>query len=169
MIEQVLIAVETALKTIPKLKYINEDWGQLDFHDQPPVLFPCALLECEQVNYTELSRLAQRASASITVRIADAPPIQQRNARAQTACVQRYTMFALIAEVNKVLHGLSGEGFSGLVRVSQRRRRRDDAIREFTLTYTFSFTDASCIAVTTAKPVPPSVSVGSKKIAVTIG
>ena len=71
MIKDTLTAVKEALKTVPDLRYTTEDWGQLDFFNQPPVRFPCVLLDAEEVRYSDSGRGFQQGEASLTVRVAD--------------------------------------------------------------------------------------------------
>lgn len=157
MIKSALIAVETALTPIKTLRYINEDWGQLDYYDQPPLLFPCALLECEGVDYTSTGRRMQQARGTIVVRLADMQMRKPGNVTTDTA--PRYEFFDIIDQVHKVLQGLSGADFSPLDRRTLRRVRRDDAVREFVMQYSFGYTDAVATPSTHTVNVPPSLDI----------
>lgn len=158
MIKSVLTAIETALKPNANIRYINEDWGQLDFYDQPPVLFPCVLLECEAVDFTSTGRRSQQAKGSVAVRVADVKMINQPNAKA-LAETERFAFFDLLNEINKELHGLSGTDFAPLSRRSMNRARRDDGIREFVLVYDVAYVDNSAVGTTVAAPVLPVIKV----------
>ena len=48
----ILNAVMQRLKEqVSELRYISEDWGQLDYYEtMPPVKFPCALVSIDRVN-----------------------------------------------------------------------------------------------------------------------
>lgn len=161
MIKSVLTAIETALKPNPNIRYVNEDWGQLDFYDQPPVLFPCVLLECEAVDFTSTGRRSQQAKGSVAVRVADVKMINQPNAKvlSSTTTEERFAFFDLLNEINKELHGLSGVDFTPLSRRSMNRARRDDGIREFVLVYDVAYVDNSAVGTTVAAPVPPVIRV----------
>ena len=54
------------------LRYIDEDWGQLDDYSPDfPVKFPCALIAVTQAQWSNQSRLVQTGIADISVRVAD--------------------------------------------------------------------------------------------------
>lgn len=114
MIKDTLTAVKEALKTVPDLRYTAEDWGQLDFFNQPPVRFPCVLLDAEEVRYSDSGRGFQQGEASLTVRVADNRIF---NGSFQAPASQaEFAMFDLLQAVYKALQGLSGPGFSPLTR-----------------------------------------------------
>lgn len=139
MIKEALKAVKTALQNIKELRYSGEDWGQLDYFAQKPVKFPCALVDIEEVEYSNNAPRAQQGIAGLTVRVADsrmfngsfqAPPSETE-----------FATFDLLQTITAALHGLSGPTFSPLVRTGIVRARRDDSIREFRISFQFAFTD----------------------------
>lgn len=158
MIKDALTAIETALKPNANISYINEDWGQLDFYERPPVLFPCVLLECEGVDFISTARRSQQGKATITLRVADVKMMQQPNVKV-TDDVPRYSFFELLVEINRVIHGMSGNNFSPLTRRTISRARRDDGIREFVITYDFSFADNSAVPPSQTVSVPPVINI----------
>lgn len=162
MIKETLNAIEMALKPISDIKYINEDWGQIDYYTQPPVLFPCVLLDCEAVDYTTMGGNLQKGDGIITIRIADFRNLQQANVRATTT-EPRYEFFELIDKIHTVLQGLSSVAFTPLDRRGLNRARRDDAIREFRLTYKFSFKDGAAVKERMQRIVPPKIETGIEK------
>lgn len=157
MIKDALKAIENALQPNEAIKYINEDWGQLDYYQQPPVLFPCVLLECEEVDYTTQTGKHQQAIGVISVRVADYRVIQQSNVRANNTGGDRYGYFELLSQIHAVLQGLSGVTFTALDRRNMRRVRRDDAIREMILSYRFTFRDSTAATPLQRLPVPAKV------------
>jgi len=47
--KELLKAIYTQLKTVPAIKWIDEDFGQIDAYEgKPPVAFPCALVKLNQ-------------------------------------------------------------------------------------------------------------------------
>lgn len=139
MLKNVLQSVKSALQGIPEIRYAAEDWGQLDYFNQPPVRFPCVLVDVEEVSYSDNGRNCQQGAASMTVRVADnrifngsfhTPPSEAE-----------FGMFDLLQKVYKALQGLSGPSFSPLTRSRCVRARRDDGIREFRISFDFAFTD----------------------------
>ncbi|MEG1669348.1 hypothetical protein [Chryseobacterium sp.] len=57
------------LKTIPNL-YVAENWGQLDM-TQPPVNFPCALLDLGDMEFSQRGSLTQQGEGILTISLAD--------------------------------------------------------------------------------------------------
>lgn len=145
MITDALKAVMAQLKTVPELRYVSEDWGQLDYYDQPPVQFPCALVECEDIRFADNSMNTQGAEATLSISISD---LRLFNTSANSPDADTaFDIFELMGKVNKTLHGLKSATFSPLTRTGIARVRRDDAIREFRISYRFAYCDRSAAPV----------------------
>ncbi len=56
-----------------------------------------------------------------------------------------FAIFNLIDKVNRLLYGNGGEYYSRLCRVSLKKMLREDAVREFVMSYKFSYTDSTAI------------------------
>lgn len=68
--KELLKAIYTQLKTVPAIKWIDEDFGQIDnYETRPAVQWPCALVSMNQ-NFDSLGSDAYDISSNITVRIA---------------------------------------------------------------------------------------------------
>ncbi|KAF0199019.1 MAG: hypothetical protein FD170_3947 [Bacteroidetes bacterium] len=72
MINDILTAIAKRLGAqVPELKYIDEDWGQLDsYSDNPPTKFPCALLEMQSAQWRNQGNKTQDGTINISIRIA---------------------------------------------------------------------------------------------------
>jgi len=130
------------LKTIPELRYVGEDWGQLNF-EQPPVDWPCALIDLGNAEFSSAGIKTQQVDATVNITIAD---IRYHGVSAVTPPEQEgkaFAIFDLIDKVNKLLHGTGGEHYSRLCRVSLKKMLREDAVREFVMTYKFAYTDTT--------------------------
>lgn len=160
MIEQILIAVQTELeklKTSGELRYVAEDWGQIDDYNVSQGQLPCALVDFAEADYKSIGGGSQSADpVLIVVRIAQIQLQQSTNAPDANATFGSY---GLVAGVNKVLHGLSSPDFNALCRVSCRKANREDVIKEIVLIYKTGFTDTST-AKTYSKPItPPTIEI----------
>lgn len=145
---------------VPALKYVDQDWGQMDFYAPPPVKFPCALIDIQTVQYTNAGELIQQGTALIVIRLFDirlsnssqsAPAGQKENAK---------KIWQLLADVNKALHGQNflPEGYGLPVRERISRTKRNDGCYQTELFYTVQFTDETCRPHTTpVKPVTPEM------------
>lgn len=142
MIENAIAAVQDRLLELhpENIPYVSEDWGQLDFYNErPPVNFPCVLFDIEEVQFSDLTRKAQRGEAILTLRVAHFDPV---NLSALAPDREKpFRMFALLRLIYTRLQGLCGEDFSGLTRTSLRKVKREDAIREYVMQFRFGGTD----------------------------
>lgn len=141
---------QAKLLLIPGFKYVDEDWGQLDYYSPNfPVQWPCALIDITNAAYSDVGKdrnkdpqQRQMADCYLTLSIADlkltnssghAPKPQKDNAR---------SIWQLIEAAHTALHGWNPEVFSGkLIRRGMQRVKRDDGVQEYRLTYSFSITD----------------------------
>ncbi len=145
MITELLTAIADRLAaTEPNLKYIDEDWGQLDYYQEsPPVKFPACLLEWQQTSWNNQGRYVQDGVINLSVRVADMP-LSGTGLRGSEA--QKVKAMALWLILGNIYTALSGwrpaESIYGpLSRVSTRRIKRDDGIREFEMVFTCAVTD----------------------------
>lgn len=131
---------------VPALKYIDQDWGQMDFYPNPPVKFSCALIDIQSVQYSNSGEFIQQGTALIVIRLFDmrlynssqaAPDAQKENAK---------KIWQLIEDVNKALHGQNflQDGYGLPMREQLRRTKRDDGCYQTELFYTVQFTDTTC-------------------------
>ena len=137
-----LNAVMQRLKEqVSELRYISEDWGQLDYYEtMPPVKFPCALVSIDRVNYSVVAKDRRKAVVSVVVRIADAPSVTGNVAAPESYRNRAFAIFDLLEEVDKALNGLSGDTFNQFSLESIYRDNRQDFIREYNMTFETGFT-----------------------------
>lgn len=140
-----LITIQQTLQTITELRYVDEDWGQMDdYSPNPPTQFPLALIDVGNLQFSDISRdrnlvpqMRQMASGTVTIRICD---LRLTNSSGRAPAGQKALIFGiwdLIDKVHAKLHGnVIGGSAGALMRTNLRKRRRDDGIQEFELTYT---------------------------------
>lgn len=152
IIRQILIDIQNRLQAeVPALRYIDEDWGQLEY-PQPPVQWPCALIDIDGFNYQQLGELEQRGEGNIYIRIAD---LRLSNTSGQAPEYQKQKsveLFQTLAAVHKALHGFTAGSYSAMIRQSLVRVRRNDTTREYRFTFRTAYRECS-------EP-RPSVSIG---------
>jgi len=147
MINDLLSAIAARLASVePNLKYIDQDWGQLDFYQEsPPVKFPACLLECQQTSWNNQGRYLQDGIINLSVRVADLP-VANTSLRAPAAQKSRAAaIWVILQNIHIALYGWRPDGsqFGPLSRVSTRRVKRDDGIREFEMVFICTVTDHS--------------------------
>ena len=138
----ILNAVMQRLKgQVTELRYISEDWGQLDYYEtMPPVKFPCALVSIDRVIYSVEAKDRRKAVVSVVVRIADAPGVTGNAAAPESYRNRAFAIFDLLEEAGEALNGLSGETFKRFSLESIYRTNRQDFIREYGMTFGTGFT-----------------------------
>jgi hypothetical protein len=143
--------------TVPALRYIDEDWGQLDLYAPDiPAKFPCALIEVSQVAWKNQGKHVQDGNAHITIKIAD---MQLSRSNIKATAVQRErnkSVFELLETVHKQLHGWTARQANGpLTRLYTKRVKRDDGIRQFEIIYEVQLVDDSAKKKTIMYPMTP--------------
>lgn len=145
MITELLTAIADRLAaTEPNLKYIDEDWGQLDYYQEsPPVKFPACLLEYRQTSWNNQGRYVQDGIINLSIRVADLP-LSGTGLRGSAA--QKEKAQALWVILGNIYTALSNwrpanSIYGPLGRVSTQRIKRDDGIREFEMVFTCAVTD----------------------------
>lgn len=143
-----LETVQTKLEAVEALKYVDEDWGQLDsYSPNPPTKFPCGLIDITNLVFSNIGKdntadpiNRQMAEGTITIIIANLK-LSNTNPRApQTQRDNAWMIWTIIDEAHKKLHGWKPTEVSGaLMRTSLKRIRRDDGIQEYQITYSVGF------------------------------
>lgn len=115
---------------VKALKYIDEDWGQLELPN-PPVQWPCSLIDCDDMDVSQAGAHTMVDKLTIVIRVAD---IRFSNTSAQAPPFQKekaYELFTIMSKIIEVLHGWTGtpELYGRLQRTGQRRIRRKDGVR----------------------------------------
>jgi len=145
-----LEAVQTKLATLPALKYIDEDWGQMDsYSPNPPTMFPCALIDITSMNYSNIGKdnssspvNRQLGEGTVTFIVADVKLSNTSHRAPQSQKNNAWTIWTIIEDLHKIVHGWKPLEKSGaLMRTSLKRIRRDDGIQEYQITYTIGFTN----------------------------
>lgn len=143
--KQVLQNIQDILSTIPELKYIDEDWGQLDdYSPNPPIQFPLALIDIGNLQFSDIGRDAmanpknrQMATGTIVISIANLK-LTNTSARApQPHKDLAWSIWDIVQSVHEKLHGVKVEASAGaMMRTAMRKLKRDDGIQEYEVIYT---------------------------------
>ena len=141
----VLENIQKQLAAIPELKYIDEDWGQLDdYSPHPPTQFPLALIDIGSLEFSHIGmdkkvvpQNRQMATGTIVISIAN---LRLTNTSFQSPKQQKnnvWDIWNIIECVHQQLHGFKPDCNSGaMMRTNLRRIKRDDGIQEYEATYT---------------------------------
>jgi hypothetical protein len=113
--KNIFLSIQEKLSEVTELKHTDKNWGQL-LYEQPPVKFPCALLDITGVNYSQLGNLAQTANGVVEITIAN---LRLTHSSGKAPKKQEsYTVFEIIEKIHQLLHGWTDEKFSPLIRVN---------------------------------------------------
>lgn len=143
-----LETLQTKLATLTALKYIDEDWGQLDsYSPHPPAKFPCALIDITSMNFSDIGKDTadnpinrQLGNGIVTFIIADEKLSNTSFKAPQTQKNNAWSIWAIIEDLHKLVHGYKPIANSGaLMRTGIKRVRRDDGIQEYQITYSIGF------------------------------
>ena len=159
--KKLIADLKTRLSTVPEIRYIDEDWGQLDYYSpNQPVKWPCAIIDISQATWGNQGLHVQIGLVQVSIRVADmklsntnlkAPASQQEAAA---------SIFDLLSSIHAVLHGWAGDSTYGpLTRTLTRRVNRDDGIREFEMIYSVQIIDDSAKINFDTTPATPQVTV----------
>jgi hypothetical protein len=145
--KELVAAIQAKMKAgVPALKYIDRDWGQMEAGN-PPVKFPCALIDVRSAQYANGSNRFQTGVATVVVKLFD---IRHPMSSGITTAYRRQQVddgWQLMQDVNRVLHGnRTGfpEQFGMLMRTSM-TRRLEAGYSSIEITYTIGFTDATAV------------------------
>ena len=150
MSKEVLQNIQNRLQAIPELRYVDEDWGQLDdYSSNPPTQFPLALIDIGNLQFTDIGKdktttpqNRQMATGTIVISIAN---LKLTNSSARAPQPQKdkaWAIWDIVESVHAKLHGVVVGGSAGaLMRTAMRKVKRDDGIQEYEVTYTIGITN----------------------------
>jgi hypothetical protein len=166
--ETLFISIQKRIEdTQPDMAMIDEDYGQLQSPDEDgyPVVFPCVLINVQQVDWSDASRGMQMGdSARIVIKLAiDCYDDTHNKSYTQTKAYER--MMAA-KELHKQLQRFAGKiitdddgnildnHFSPLTRIQSRQYALPGGIKVYETTYTTAITDRSCVPELDTVPKP---------------
>lgn len=145
-----LQAIQTQIATIPELKYVDEDWGQLDnYSPNPPTMFPFVLIDISALNFSNIGMdktaipiTRQMAEGRITLTIANLKLTNTSGFAPQNQKDTAWHIWDIIENVHQKVQGFNPtEKSGGLIRTGLQRMVRDDGIQEYKVTYTIGLTN----------------------------
>ena len=148
--ETIIPSIQEKLKEIPELKYVDEDWGQLDYYSPNfPVQWPCILIDISAANFDNIGQdktatpmQRQIADSRISLTIANLKLTKTSGNAPATQKTQARSIWLLIKKVHEILHGVNATETSGkLIRTGLQRVKRDDGIQEYTVVYSLTKTN----------------------------
>ena len=141
---ELLDSIKTKVAEITEIKYVDENWGQLDYYSaHPPTQWPCCLIDISDIQYSNIGKdynktPIQRQIGNCVIKITIAN-IKLTNTSQRAPMRQKqdaWKVWDLIEQVHQTLHGfVPVKNTSALIRQNLQRTLRDDGIQEYTITY----------------------------------
>ncbi|MBQ0016490.1 MAG: hypothetical protein KBT04_05860 [Bacteroidales bacterium] len=150
--KQIMIDLqEYLMEVVPQLRHVDRNWNQLSY-EQPPVRWPCALIDIEQIDATELRGGRQMATATVSVTLADQVLGRTGGGMLPTAvatgatAAQRESVYALIDLCELVRRWLTnysghtpGSEYQGLILQNITHQYSDKSYDVYKLTFSTAF------------------------------
>lgn len=135
--KHIFLSIQDRLSSISEIKHIDKDWGQLQY-EQPPVKFPCVLIDMPNAVFTQRGRGEQMAQAEISITVANI-----NNIRSSASAPNRenaYSTIELMEAIHQKLQIYSERSFyTPLMRTSLRKETSTKDYEVYTMIYTTSF------------------------------
>lgn len=144
--KEILQNIQNRLSTITEIRYIDEDWGQIDYYSpNMPVQYPCALIDLASGQFTNISKdfskqpnNRQIGDFSVKITLVN---LRLSNTSLKSPQIQKdntWGLFDLVEKIHQTLHGWRPkENCSKLLRNSFTRVMRDDGLQEYNIIYSF--------------------------------
>jgi len=142
--KEFLMATQAQLETVATIKYIDEDWGQLDdYSSHPPVKWPCCLIDLQGADFSNIgidrAKQPQNRQEATGIVVFNFATVRLTNSSAKAPAGQKqaaWAIYDLIEEAHKVLQGFAPiQGSGKLIRTSMRKVNRDDGIKQIRVFY----------------------------------
>jgi hypothetical protein len=113
--KNIFLSIQEKLSEITELQHIDKNWGQL-LYEQPPVKFPCALLDITGADYSQMGNLSQTANGIVEITIANLrfTPSSGKAPRKEGS----YHVFEIMDKIHQLLHGYTNGEFQPLIRIN---------------------------------------------------
>ncbi len=132
-IKNILLSVQEHLgATVPGIAHLDKDWGQL-YYEQPPVKFPCGLLDIEEILYDQRGHGGQQAKTRLTVTVAGMR--LSKSSGTAPAAEKAYELITLLEEIHDALQLFTTGDFAPLFRSSVKKILSDSGKEAYKLTY----------------------------------
>lgn len=140
MDKQIITAISARLASLNILEWIDIEFGQLS-QQNPPVAFPCALLEISYPRCEDITDESQFINAQIILRVAQLSRGETEYlTRPEDSTIDPLSYIDNIQSIHLALQGWNADGmFSPLSRASCTPERRTDAIKVYRMVYNTTF------------------------------
>ncbi len=148
--DAVIKSIQAKIDTLNSVKYVDEDWGQLDYYSPNfPVQWPCVLIDISNGRFDNIGQdktaapiNRQTAITNVSLTIAN---LKLTNTSGRAPQLQKdagFSIWQLQQEIHALLHGWRPtENTGSLIRSSMQRVKRDDGVQEYVVVYSLGMTN----------------------------
>ncbi len=138
--KQIFLAIQNRLSTmVPALRYIDKNWNQLNM-PQPPVQWPCCLIDLDSIDYSQAAHLTRLAEASIRLTVAD-----HHTVRSSAKAPSKSNAYDILDVLENVIEALEGyrvpDTTQALTRTRLAKTYSDQSYDVYTLTFTTAWVE----------------------------
>lgn len=130
--------------SLPQMKVVDEDYGQLEMLDQEsrdtyPIVFPAVLIDAPDVRWDNIAGLSQKGLVTVRVKLCiDCYDDTHYGSGTVEKIAERESIRRALHEL---LQGYRPDGHSALIRTSSRFYTFNHGIKVYEATYTFEVTE----------------------------
>lgn len=138
--KQIFLNIQDRLSSlVPALRYIDKNWGQLNI-PQPPVQWPCCLIDLDSIDYSQAADRCRLADASISLIIAD-----RHSVRSSAEAPSKSNAYDILDTITAVIEALEGyrvpDTTQALTRTRLQKTYSDQSYDVYTLTFTTAWVE----------------------------
>lgn len=149
--KQIFLNIQDRLAVqVPALRYIDKNWNQLNL-PQPPVQWPCCLIDIDNIDYSQTSGSDRLADATISLTIAT-----QHTVRSSTKAPSKSDAYDVLDVLESVMETLEGwrvpDTTQALTRTRLAKAYSDQSYDVYTLTFSTAWVETQPDNSTPASP-----------------
>lgn len=151
-------SIQNKLKiNVPALKYVDENWGQIDsYAPNHPVKYPLALISLDNIQWSNRGQLQQYGEGVVSITVAT---LKLGNTSANAPQTQKdtgYAIYELLHQIHLQLHGWKPTGaVNAMLRKSTTAISREDGMQQFRLDFAVLVNDNFVPLVVNTDNIPP--------------
>lgn len=137
MLKDLIEELIDRLGRIDGLRYVAEDWGQLDY-EQPPVQWPCALIDIQDIRYSQTGAGGLLGECGFVIRLANRAPHRVSANAPKRQKDETLVLSGIIDQIFLSIHAEGSEKHSPFVLQSVQKVKEPD-IQSYILSFATQF------------------------------
>lgn len=142
-IEDIYSGIYDLLATIPEIKWVDQDFGQMEM-ERPPVVYPCVLIGIDLPRTENLGQNKQNCNVIINLRICFSYTGEVSFKAPEEARERGLAYYRTVKEIYKKVQG-QRIGLRPLSRTQQMENNRPDRVKVLDMPFSTMFVDESAV------------------------